>query len=168
MTANPRSDNSTCEMLLRIPAMDCISEQHEIEIALESVSGLKRKEYDLKEHTLKLFGNTESLLSSQSAIENLGYNTEHIYNNDTTDNSAKQISWTRLIFSLCIAFLAEITQLAFSNSWIGKSIVVLFSLTSILLVGPPVYLKGIAALRKFRLNMNALMSQLFWEPNMNA
>ena len=70
----------------------------------------------------------------------------------------QQITWSRLIIALCIALSAEIVQLFFAADWLGKLMVIMLSLTSILLVGPPVYLKGIASLRRYRLNMNALMS----------
>ena len=157
---NPESqmDDSFHEMVLRIPAMDCLSEQQEINIALENVSGLKRREYDLEGQTIKLFGDSKSLSISKAIIEKLGYETEHIKDQGSARKLIQQITWSRLIIALCIALSAEIVQLFFAADWLGKLMVIMLSLTSILLVGPPVYLKGIASLRRYRLNMNALMS----------
>ena len=151
-------DDSFHEMVLRIPAMDCLSEQQEINIALENVSGLKRREYDLEGQTIKLFGDSKSLSISKAIIEKLGYETEHIKDQGSARKLIQQITWSRLIIALCIALSAEIVQLFFAADWLGKLMVIMLSLTSILLVGPPVYLKGIASLRRYRLNMNALMS----------
>ena len=145
------------EIILSIPGMDCTSEQLEIEAALDGIEGISNKLFNLSKRTLVLSGKPQALTSARVLIQKIGYGVEVIPDVDMA-RSVRKISWIRLLFSLIFAVTAEILELLSSGTTIERALVVVSSLCAILLAGLPVYLQGISALRRIKLNMNALMS----------
>ncbi|WP_255475742.1 cation-translocating P-type ATPase [Synechococcus sp. BIOS-E4-1] len=151
-----RSDPGS-EMILSIPGMDCTNEQLEIEAALDGMEGISNPLFNLSKRTLVLSGKPQALTTARVLIQKIGYRVEVIADVDQA-RSVQKISWNRLLFSLFFAVLAEILELLSSGATVQRALVVLSSLIAIFLAGLPVYLQGISALRRIKLNMNALMS----------
>ncbi|WP_244279773.1 cation-translocating P-type ATPase [Synechococcus sp. UW179A] len=144
-------------MTLSIPGMDCTSEQLEIEAALDGIEGISTQLFNLSKRTLVLSGKPQALTAAQVLIQQLGYRVETISDADKATDVQK-MSWKRLLFSLFLSLLAEILELLSSGSIVGRALVIGSSLSAIALAGLPVYLQGISALRRIKLNMNSLMS----------
>ena len=145
------------DVILSIPRMDCTSEQLEIEAALDGIEGISNKLFNLSKRTLVLSGKPQALTSARVLIQKIGYGVEVIPDVDMA-RSVQNISWMRLLFSLIFAVTAEILELLSSGTTIERALVIVSSLCAIFLAGLPVYLQGISALRRIKLNMNALMS----------
>jgi len=68
------------------------------------------------------------------------------------------VPWFRLIAALVLAASVEAIPLLLSASWLQNAIEMSLALAAISLAGLPVHIKGLAALRQGRLNINAFMT----------
>ncbi|MBT9492033.1 MAG: heavy metal translocating P-type ATPase [Paucibacter sp.] len=145
---------------LRIPAMDCPTEEGQIRAALERFSEIRRLSFDLSGRALSIAAPESSWAAITAAVEAAGFKTEILQ----TPVSAAQSAHTqkhellRLAAALGVALLAELLNYFApdSNAWQlgGMALAGL----AIVLAGGSVFRKGLTALAHGQLNINALMT----------
>lgn len=147
---------------LHIPAMDCASEEAEIRRALEGVSGIESLSFRLGERTLAVRSTPEAMPAVLQAIQGAGLQATVRETGTPAVPEARLAGLTREMIQLCAALLlalgAEAISFAFSEGAISTGLQLVLSLAAIALSGLETYKKGLLALRKGRLNINALMS----------
>lgn len=159
------SDGSA--MAYRIASMDCTAEESEIRRALEGIPGIRSLGFQLGARTLIIHAPAEVLPLALTAIREIGFDPQEIPNSaDGSDNSGAgdhsehglSSGITRLVLALVFAFCAESMSFFAPDtlSWgiAGMAIAAI----GIGLAGIDTYTKGFFALRRGKLNINALMS----------
>lgn len=147
---------------LHIPAMDCASEEAEIRRTLEKVAGIDGLNFRLGDRVLSVRSAPEAIPSVLQAIEDAGLRATVRQSGATTAASSRFAGLTREMMQLCAALLlalgAEAISFALPESSLSTVLQLVLSLAAIALSGLETYKKGLQALRKGRLNINALMS----------
>lgn len=148
---------------LHIPAMDCASEEAEIRRALEGIPGIESLNFQLGERVLGIRSTPETIPSVLQAIEDAGLRaTVREASNTSAAAGSRFAGLTREMLQLCAALAlalgAEAISFALADGPISTGLQLVLSLTAIALSGLETYKKGLQALRKGRLNINALMS----------
>lgn len=153
---------SAREVMFRITAMDCATEEGEIRHALSSIDGIHGLRFLLAERVLAIDAEAAALNSALAAIRRLGFSPEPI-NHDHQPSAAQTQAERlrerlRLAGSLGLAITAELLHL-FVLPFPGHGLLEGgIAIAAIALAGLSVFRKGLAALGQGRLNINALMS----------
>jgi Cd2+/Zn2+-exporting ATPase len=149
--------------MFRISNMDCATEESEIRNALADITGIRSLKFQLAARTLAIDASTEAMQQAMAAIRAAGFNpqaTTQIPNGSTPEqeiaNASNRDLW-RMMAALALAVVAE-TLAYFVPSAPFKFLGIAIAATAIALAGFSTYTKGLAALRRGRLNINALMS----------
>jgi Cd2+/Zn2+-exporting ATPase len=146
--------------LLRIPAMDCPSEEGQIRQALEGVADVRGLRFDLPARALAVDAPAASWASVIAAIEGLGFKTETLSAPPSADVTARaqRSEVVRLVAALLVAIAAELVHFLAppTLAWTAAGMAV--AAVAIGLSGLAVFGKGLVALRRGQLNINALMS----------
>lgn len=156
--AAPPPEAGAGEQLWRITAMDCASEENEIRQALAGVAGIAELRVQLASRTLAIRAEPAALGRAEAILRQLGYPPEVLKAGTPLTPVPTTVPWTRLIAALVLAAAAEGIHTALPPFWLQEAIEIALALVAIALAGLPVYLKGVAALRQARLNINALMT----------
>lgn len=147
---------------LHVPAMDCASEEAEIRRALEGVPGIESLSFRLGERMLEVRSGPESIPLVLQAIEGAGLRAIPSEAGTPNEAPARFAGLTREMIQLSAALLlalgAEATSFGLAGGPVSTGLQLMLSLTAIALSGLETYKKGLQALRKGRLNINALMS----------
>jgi len=169
----------------RIPTMDCPVEEGEIRRALEPVAGIQGLRFQLGTRTLAIRAAPEVLPAALAAIRAAGFapqplggapakethdhadhghGHDHDHSHDHPDEGVHDHDHGasspvgRLALALLLALGAESLHLFFAETpslkWAGLAV----AAVAIWLSGVETYTKGLAALRRGRLNINALMT----------
>ena len=146
------------EVLWRINAMDCATEENEIRQALADVSGITDLRFQLASRTLAIRAEPAALVQAETILRRLSYPPAVVEPGDTTSALINTVPWHRLIAALVLAAAAEGIHALLPSSWLHEALEIALALGAIPLAGLPVYTKGLAALRQGRLNINALMT----------
>jgi Cd2+/Zn2+-exporting ATPase len=146
------------EQLWRITAMDCASEENEIRQALAGVAGIAELRVQLASRTLAIRAEPAALGQAETLLRRLGYPPQVLEVGTPPTALPSTAPWPRLIAALALAAAAEGIHTALPPSWLHEAMEIALALAAIPLAGLPVYLKGVAALRQGRLNINALMT----------
>ena len=146
------------EVLWRINAMDCATEENEIRQALAGVSGITELRFQLASRTLAIRANPAALSQAETILRRLSYPPHVVELGDTANPVIHAVPWHRLIAALVLAVAAEGIHAVVPPSWLHEALEIALALGAIPLAGLPVYTKGLAALRQGRLNINALMT----------
>ena len=143
---------------LRIPAMDCASEESDIRRALEPITGIRALNFQLTARTLAIDAPESAVVAALAAIAAAGFKveTEETYGAD--DQHGVQAGVARLVVALVLAGVAEALGYFAPDDWIWRAVGMAVALAAIFLAGLDVYKKGITALFKLKLNINALMT----------
>jgi len=147
-------------VVLRIPAMDCPTEEEQIRRSLENFPGIQHMSFDLETRTLSLDVPLTACCDIQAIIKKAGFDSECVTEKqsapDATAQSLKQ--FVRPITALLVALVAEaITYLA-PESFTWKLLGMGTAGVAIALSGLAVFKKGLSAILRGQLNVNALMS----------
>lgn len=147
-------------LLLRIPQMDCPVEEGQIRQALESFSEVRRLRFDLPARALTVEAPAESWEPVIAAIRKLGFTPEQIAAPPAAEETAKaqRTELVRLIAALGVAVVAEVFHLAFPDTLPWRVAGMAVAAVAIALSGLAVFRKGLSALFRAQLNINALMS----------
>ena len=160
----------------RIPTMDCAAEEAEIRHALAKLPGLRSLSFQLGARTIAIDAPSESLPQALEALRKAGFKPtpllegqadgitdhEHTHAGHSHEKDAAP-SWMpqgafRFGLALALAFAAEsiayFAPASLATTLLGMGV----AAVAIALSGLSTYAKGIAALRKARLNINALMT----------
>ncbi|WP_310388301.1 heavy metal translocating P-type ATPase [Roseateles sp.] len=145
---------------LRIPAMDCPTEEGQIRAALERFSEIRRLSFDLSGRALSIDAPEASRAAITAAIEAAGFKTETLQAPVSAAQSThtQRLELLRLAAALGVALLAELLNYLApaSSAWqIGG---MALAGLAIALAGGSVFRKGLSALAHGQLNINALMT----------
>jgi Zn2+/Cd2+-exporting ATPase len=163
--------------VFRIPTMDCAAEEGEIRHALAKLPGLRSLSFQLGARTLAIDAPAESIPQALDAIRKAGFKPVPLSESDGLkdehDHSGHDHSHgqhvhgggfslpdglPRYALALAFAFGAESVSFFAPHGLIFSGIGMALSAAAIGLAGFSIYVKGLAALRNLRLNINALMT----------
>jgi len=165
----------------RIATMDCASEEGEIRRALEPISGIRSLSFQLEARTLGIVGEPEAVAKALDAIRRVGFDPKpvgeapatgddhgHVHSHgdghdhgEHSHESPAASGWSdvsRYIAALGFAVAAEALSFFAPDAFPWKVAGMALALVAIALAGLSTYRKGISALRRGRLNINALMT----------
>jgi len=161
--------------VFRIPSMDCAAEEGEIRHALATLPGLRSLRFQLGARTLAIDAPAESIPQALQALRQAGFKpvpaAELPMHSETQGHCAHDHhhghhhsrlalpeGLPRYALALVLALGAEsITFLGATTAWF-TGLGMMLSAAAIALAGFSTYVKGWAALRNLRLNINALMT----------
>lgn len=148
------------ELLLRIPQMDCATEEGQIRRTLERFENVRRLRFDLTARTLAMDAPIEVWEPVVAAIQAVGFKTETLSKvpaaEDTAKSQRKELQ--RLIAALVVAVLAEGVHFFAPETMFWQLVGMGVAAGAIALAGLAVFQKGLTALFRGQLNINALMS----------
>ncbi|MBU2285189.1 MAG: cation transporter, partial [Gammaproteobacteria bacterium] len=170
--ASTRSDTTAAgATVFRIPAMDCAVEESDIRRALDKVAGIKSLNFQLGARTVAINAPADVIPLAVKAIKAAGYepspvlaeskdqSTPHA-DDDGHDHSSHEggTGVLRLAAALVFAIGAEALHYFAGDASGMKYVGLAIAAIAIWLSGVETYTKGIKALIRGRLNINALMS----------
>jgi Cd2+/Zn2+-exporting ATPase len=161
--------------VFRIPTMDCASEEGEIRHAVANIPGVRSLQFQLAARTLSIDAEAESLPLVLAAIRKAGFKPAplssnapdsgahgHDHGHEAHDHDHNDASFPSGIqkYALALALAVGAESIAFfaPDTRIFQGLGMVLSVGAIALAGFSTYVKGLAALRNFRLNINALMT----------
>ncbi|MBU0588336.1 MAG: heavy metal translocating P-type ATPase [Gammaproteobacteria bacterium] len=160
--------------IFRIATMDCSAEESEIRRALESISGIRTLGFQLGARTLRIDATEEAYPIALAAIRKAGFDPKPVPTgvdtledgheglghdhgvNDTDHGFSGGIS--RLVAALLLATGAEALSFFAPEETVWKLAGMVVAALAIWLAGLDTYKKGMAALIRGKLNINALMA----------
>jgi Cd2+/Zn2+-exporting ATPase len=163
--------------VFRISTMDCAAEEGEIRHALAKLPGLRSLSFQLGARTLAIDAPAESIPQALEAIRKAGFKPvpmsdsmgqadDHDHTGHDHDHHhghkhggfALPEGLPRYALALVLAFGAESISFFAPHTLTFSGIGMALSAAAIALAGFSTYVKGLAALRNLRLNINALMT----------
>jgi len=160
--------------VFRIPTMDCAAEEGEIRHALSNLPGLRGLHFQLGARTLAIDAPSESMAMALEAIRKAGFKPVPISasigaeegnapqpdhgNGYNPIESLLPEGLPRYALALLLAVGAETVAFLAPQTLSLTVLGMVLSAAAIVLAGFSTYVKGVAALRKLRLNINALMT----------
>ncbi|MGY4829092.1 heavy metal translocating P-type ATPase [Sphaerotilaceae bacterium SBD11-9] len=147
-------------LLLRIPAMDCPTEEGQIRRALEGFSEVRRLHFDLPGRALTIDAPAASWGAVTAAVNAAGFKTETLSAPPAAQATAKsqRAELLRLIAALLVAVAAELLHFFAPDTLAWKAAGMAVAAGAIALSGLGVFRKGVSSLLRGQLNINALMS----------
>lgn len=147
-------------LLLRIPAMDCPTEEGQIRRALEGFAEVRRLHFDLPARALSVDAPASSWAAVTAAIAGAGFQTEMLSAPPAAEDTARaqRTELLRLIAALAVAVGAELLHFFAPDGVAWQAAGMAVAALAIGLSGLAVFRKGLAALLRGQLNINALMS----------
>ena len=147
-------------LLLRIPAMDCPAEEGQIRRALERYPQVRGLRFDLPARALDIDAPPALWAQLTAALHELGFKTEPLVAPPAAADTARaqRAELGRMLAALLVALGAELLH-AFAPPTLPWTVAGLAAAAAaIALAGLGVFRKGLGALRRAQLNINALMS----------
>ena len=144
----------------RVPTMDCASEESEIRRAVEGIAGIRGMRFQFSQRTLALDAPAEAMSLALAAIRQAGFDPQPIAGARTDDRDHVFASGSLWRLGLALAFALGAEGVAFlaPDTQVWKGVGLAVAATAIGLAGFDVYKKGLTALLRGRLNINALMT----------
>ncbi|HNK53483.1 MAG TPA: cation transporter, partial [Ottowia sp.] len=147
-------------LLLRIPDMDCASEEAQIRRALEGQAAVRGLRFDLGARTLAVDAPDSAWSAVEQAIAAAGLKTERLSQPtsaaDTRRRQRRQA--TQLAAALLLALGAELLHFVAPDTRPWQFASMALAALAIALSGFGVYRKGLAALARGQLGISALMT----------
>lgn len=164
--AAPAAVPSPGTTLFRIPTMDCSAEEGDIRRALEPIAGIRSLRFQLGARTLGIDADADVIPEALSAIRKAGFKPEPLSMASGTPEDREHGMHShdagggiaRMALALAFAIGAEVVSFLAPESQAWKIAGMAVAGVAIWLAGLDVYKKGIAALLRGKLNINALMS----------
>ena len=158
--AAPHGGTAFAGLLLRVPAMDCPTEEAQIRRALERVPDVRRLQFDLPARTLSVDAPASATDAVVQALLATGFKSEVLSEPPSAELTAKsqRAELRRLIAALAVAILAEGFHFFAPDTTVWKVVGMGAAAAAIALAGLSVFKKGLSALLRGQLNINALMS----------
>ena len=139
--------------------MDCAVEENDIRRILSHIGGIRHLESSLPRRQLAIDADEETVMLCFDAIRKAGYRAERIRSGmENTIGEADKKRMQRLATALGIAFIVEIMHLLAPNIPLVTLGGMALAAVAIWLSGLDTYRKGIAAIRRRQININALMT----------
>ena len=147
-------------LLLRIPAMDCPTEEGQIRRALEGFGDVRGLHFDLPARALTVDAPAASWEAVTAAIHRLGFKTETLSAPPAAADTAKaqRAELFKLSAALIVAIGAELLHFLAPDDMTWHIAGMAVAAVAIALSGLMVFRKGLASLVRGQLNINALMS----------
>ncbi len=147
--------------VLLIPTMDCPTEENDIRRALEAIEGIRSLGFQLSARTLTIDADKEVIDEAIAAIRRAGFAPKTV-TQDSAEASPLHPAgigsgFGRVVLALLLAIGAEALDYFVPDTMLFKGLGMAMSAAAISLSGFSTYSKGLAALRRGQLNMNALM-----------
>src|SRR3989344_2099824 len=170
-TSHPSPSNPNQAKLFRIATMDCSAEEAEIRRALEPVQGIRSLGFPLSARTLKIDADEGTYPLALDAIRKACFDPQPVAGANGSEGGqagepaegddhghgfAGGIS--RLVAALVFATGAEVLSFFAPDQMAWKVAGMAIAALAIWLAGIDTYKKGLAALLRGKLNINALMS----------
>jgi Cd2+/Zn2+-exporting ATPase len=146
--------------VVRIPALDCPAEEHQIRRALAGIVGIRALRFELAARSLTIEAPREAIAAAVGAIRQAGFDAHPIPQAEAASGkeSVAGIAGTgRAVLALVLALGAESLGWLAPGSLPFEVLGVALAAAAILLAGVSTYTKGWAALGRGELNINALM-----------
>ena len=146
--------------LFRIKTMDCAVEEAEIRRALEPVAGIQGLSFQLGARTLGITAPAPVIEQALAAIRHVGFDPQPltVATAEAAGEGAIGGGLTPLLIALALALAAEAVAFLATPGLATTVIEMGLALVAIGLAGFDTYKKGLIALRRGRLNINALMT----------
>ena len=142
--------------IFRIPAMDCPNEENDIRKALTGIEGIRSLRFELAARTLTIDAEQSVQKSALQAIRQLGFEVLPIEHEQTeVPSGLGEIS--KALIALALAIGAEALDFFAPDTLLFKGLGMALAAAAIAFSGFSTYRKGLSALRRGQLNMNALM-----------
>ena len=147
-------------LLLRIPAMDCPTEEGQIRRALEGVAGVRGLRFDLPARSLGVDAPPAAWGAVTAAIAGAGFKAETLSAPpaEADVSRARRRELARLAAALVVAVAAELMHDAAPDTLPWRVAGMAAAALAIALSGLGVFRKGLASLLRGQLNINALMA----------
>jgi Cd2+/Zn2+-exporting ATPase len=156
----------------RIATMDCSAEESDIRRALEPIAGIRSLGFQLGARTLRIDASEEAYARALDAIRKAGFDPQpaqsataqtqghegHDHSHDHSHDGGFGGGATRLVAALVLAIAAEAVSFFAPELLAWKIAGMAIAALAIGLAGLDTYKKGMAALLRGKLNINALMS----------
>jgi Cd2+/Zn2+-exporting ATPase len=151
----------------RISTMDCAVEESEIRRAVEPIDGIRGLHFRLAQRNLRIDGTDAAVDAALVAIRKAGFAPEPVAvrvataagaTDDHGHDHAEGPSYVRLAAALGLAIVAEGMAYFAPDTMVWKGLGMAVAAVAIWLAGIETYTKGLIALRRGKLNINALMS----------
>ena len=136
--------------------MDCAAEEAEIRQALADFSSIRSLGFQLGARTLSVQAPEDAQAAIATTLAKAGFAATRLHSDSPTPQAAGQ-GW-RMGAALGLALAAEGLHFAFEGISPWRYLGMALALVAIALAGFSTYQKGWAALRQFKLNINALMT----------
>ena len=161
--------------LFRITTMDCSAEESDIRRVLEPIAGITSLGFQLVARTLAIHASEDALPLALAAIRKAGYDPQpmtansaplaaqghdhaHDHSHDHVPTHRFQSGIWRFVLALVMATGAELLAYFAPDTMAWKIAGMALAAVAIWLAGLDTYKKGLAALWRGKLNINALMS----------
>ena len=146
--------------LFRIKTMDCAVEEAEIRRALEPVAGIQGLSFQLGARTLCITAPAPVIEQALAAIRHVGFDPQPltVATAEAAGEGAIGGGLTPLLIALALALAAEAVAFLATPGLATTVIEMGLALVAIGFAGFDTYKKGLIALRRGRLNINALMT----------
>jgi len=151
----------------RIPTMDCSVEEGEIRRAVEPIAGIRSLNFQLSARTLGIDADAEAIPEALAAIRKAGFSPQPLAAAGETGETAEHGhdhdhegggGLKQMVVALALATAAEAVSFFAPETQVWKIAGMVVAAIAIWLAGLDVYKKGLAALMRGKLNINALMS----------
>lgn len=151
----------------RISTMDCASEESEIRHAVDGIAGIGSMSFQLGARTMAIEAPPAVVEQALAAIRKAGFDPQPLpvaesgeagATPSTSEPPAMFTSLHRMVLALVLAVLAEAISYFLSDGTATTVAEMVLALAAIWLAGFDTYKKGLASLRRGRLNITALMT----------
>lgn len=143
--------------VFRIPAMDCPNEENDIRKALTGIEGIRSLRFELASRTLTIDGERSAQEIALQAVRQLGFEAQPIEHEQKTESPSGLGEISKALIALALAIGAEALDFFAPDTLLLKGLGMALAAAAIAFSGFSTYRKGLAALRRGQLNMNALM-----------
>ncbi|OHC64624.1 MAG: copper-translocating P-type ATPase [Rhodocyclales bacterium GWA2_65_20] len=143
--------------VFRIPAMDCPNEENDIRKALANIDGIRSLRFELAARTLTMEAPSSIQEAALAAIRKLGFEIQAVKATGESTSPSGFGDLGKALLALVLAIAAEGLAFFAPDTLPFKGFGMALAAVAIWFSGISTYRKGLAALRRGQLNMNALM-----------
>ncbi len=137
--------------------MDCPNEENDIRKALTGIEGIRSLRFELASRTLTIDGEQSAQEIALQAVRQLGFEAQPIEHEQKTKSPSALGEISKALIALALAIGAEALDFFAPDTLLLKGLGMALAAAAIAFSGFSTYRKGLAALRRGQLNMNALM-----------
>ena len=143
--------------VFRIPTMDCPNEENDIRKALANIEGIRSLRFELSARTVTIGATAQAMAAALAAIRQAGFEPESLKPGSVSSAASGLGDFGRALAALGLAVAAEALSFFAPDTLPFSGLGMALAAVAIWLSGFSTYSKGLAALRRGQLNMNALM-----------